>query len=195
MDLLLLAGGLWGLWVLFKQRRAPADAAPTAFAPPLLKTDLPAAVVAREYASFRKRLLSGELAEHFPSSLLLKPGETLVVDVPGVTFSEFEGGKAVDQGTLTLTTQRFAFRGARRAIEVPLTALNSVEAGPEGFSISRAGKSAVEYFLGLHGFTATLTVTPEAGESFSPQTLEYLFTGEEAKALLVALRAPSTGEA
>jgi hypothetical protein len=53
----------------------------------------------------------------------------------------------------------------------------------------------VEYFLGLHGFTATLTVTPEAGESFPPQTLEYLFTGEEAKALLVALRAPSTGEA
>ena len=194
MEFLLLVGGLWGLWVLFKQRRGPSSP-PTSFTPPPLETDLPAAVVAREYASFRQRLLSGELCEHFPSSLFLQPGEKLVVDVPGVTFSEFEAGEAMDRGTLTLTTQRFAFRGERRAIEVPLKALNSVEAGPEGFSISRAGKSAVEYFLGLHGFTATLMVTPEAGESFPTQTLEYLFTGAEAKALLVALRAPSTGEA
>lgn len=193
MEFLLLAGGLWGLWVLFKPRRTPPPS--TSFIPPPLETDLPEAVVAREYASFRQRLLSGELADHFPSSLFLQPGEKLVVDVPGVTFSEFEGGEAVDRGTLTLTTQRFAFRGERRAIEVPLKALNSVEAGPEGFSISRAGRSKVEYFLGLHGFTATLTVTPEPGETFAPQALEYLFSGEEAKALLVALRTPPADRA
>ena len=190
MEFLLLAGGLWGLWVLFKQRRGPSSPS-TSFTPPPLETDLPSAVVAREYASFRQRLLSGELAEHFPSSLFLQPGEKLVVDVPGVTFSEFEAGEAIDRGTLTLTTQRFAFRGERRAIEVPLEDLNSVEAGPEGFSISRAGQSTVEYFLGLHGFTATLTITPEPGEPFAPQALEYIFTGEEAKALLVALRSPA----
>ena len=93
----------------------------------------------------------------------------------------------LDEGSLTLTNRRFSFRGTTRSIEFPLSKLSAIEAFDSGISISRAGKTKIEYFLGLQAFSASWLVTPEEGEDFEAETLNYVFDGFECREVVMML--------
>ena len=163
--------------------------------------------------------MSGELAKTMDASTILRKDETLVIEIPGVSFCEektvrsrgshqgfsirvmkgvsyrFGGFQAaperevveLDNGTLTITNERLYFSGSTKSIDYPLSKINRIEPMETGVSVSRSGKTKVEYFIGTSNITVTTTVTPKKNQTFEPEEIKYEFSGQECKKVLTTL--------
>jgi len=204
---------LWGLGIFFFGQKDKKESQK----PP--KSNLPDSVLDREFSRFRENLIEGNFAQEIDSSFILKGGEHLVFELPGIQFAEEQVKRTrgvgqgisvrvmkgvsyrigafsaapervvepVDEGALTVTNQRISFRGTTRSIEFPLSKLSAIEALDTGISVSRQGKSKIEYFIGLQSLTASWFVKPDPGESFEAETVHYVFNGYECKQVIMEL--------
>lgn len=81
----------------------------------------------------------------------------------GARSESHEEIRAIDSGTLTLTSKRLLFTGQKRTTSVKLEKIVSMEPFKDGIAVNREGKQKTEYYTGLNN--AVLTVGVE-GRSY-----------------------------
>jgi len=91
----------------------------------------------------------------------------------------------IDRGNLTLTNKRVHFAGETKTVDFPLSAMNTIQAFDSGVSVSRSGKTKVEYFLDMDRMSINATITPDDGEDFDPEEITYALNGAECKKIFL----------
>jgi len=100
------------------------------------------------------------------------------IRVGGFQAQSHEELKAIDTGTLVLTTKRLCFSGALRSLEVDLAKLISVDAYANAVAIRRSGKEKTEFFFGIDRHTYSFTVQGRRyTEPMSGLILKYAIEG------------------
>jgi hypothetical protein len=77
----------------------------------------------------------------------------LTLRVGGFQAQSHEELKAIDSGTLVLTSKRLCFAGQLRSLEIDLRKLISVDAYSDAVAVRRSGKEKTEFFFGLDHHT------------------------------------------
>jgi hypothetical protein len=107
----------------------------------------------------------------------------LTLRVGGFQAQSHEELKAIDGGTLVLTTKRLCFSGRLRSLEVDLRKLISVDAYSDAVAIRRSGKEKTEFFFGLDHHTYSFAVQDRRyTEPMSGLILKYAIEGLLAQA-------------
>jgi hypothetical protein len=78
------------------------------------------------------------------------------VGAVGAQSESHEELRDIDQGVLTLTNKRFVFSGAKRAVNIDLRKIVSVEPYSNGIALMRSDRQKTQYFTGID--QAELTV-------------------------------------
>lgn len=78
----------------------------------------------------------------------IRVAKGMYVRLGGFRAQSHEEIKEIDKGVLTLTSRRLIFSGSKRAYEVSLKKILSVEPYSDGIAIRRSGKQRTEYFVG-----------------------------------------------
>lgn len=86
--------------------------------------------------------------------------------------------RSIDQGNFSLTNKRIIFSGSKRAIEVPLKKIISMEPFSDGIAIRRSNKAKTETFAGINQAKLTILVDERSyEETLSGLILMYLIEG------------------
>ncbi len=95
----------------------------------------------------------------------------------------------IDSGTLSLTSHRLVFVGAKQVREVELPRLVSIDAMDHGVVISVKGKKKAEYYRGTDVLEIAATIeTDESGEALAERkTVTWRLTGEEIRKMIESL--------
>lgn len=153
------------------------------------------------YGQMIEIVSSGGLASYFNSNILLKKGERLILEIPGIHLCEERTGGAgprvvlvgepnvalVDVGDFTLTNKRFTFAGAKRSVECSLSKIVSLRAMDEGIVVSRRGKTKTEYYLGTDKAQFLGYAEADPGQEQKAAKVEWKFSGEVLKRLIQKL--------
>ena len=104
-------------------------------------------------------------------------------------FGGFEGGVekkvvTLDTGNFTLTNKRLIFSGSTKSVEYPLSKIVTIDTLENGIVINRSGKTKMEYFLNTTNISLVLKVTPEDGEDFVEEKVDYKLKGIEVKKII-----------
>jgi hypothetical protein len=91
----------------------------------------------------------------------------------------------IDIGNLTLTSRRVHFAGETKTVDFALSSMNTIEAFDSGISVSRSGKTKIEYFLDMDRLKIESTFTPDEGEDFEPEEITYALNGGECKKIFL----------
>jgi len=86
----------------------------------------------------------------------------------------------IDQGVLTLTSQRLVFSGKKRTLNIGLMSIVSMEPFKDGLAIRREGKEKTQYFSGINPKMISIRAKVddrEYEEPFTGATLQYLIEG------------------
>lgn len=107
-------------------------------------------------------------------------------------FGGFSGGVEkkvvpIDSGNFILTNKRIVFSGEKRSVEIPLNKINTLEPLENGISLSRSGKSKMEYLIGTDKVEISLEMEPEENENWEKGTVEWRLTGEEIRLMIQRL--------
>jgi hypothetical protein len=102
----------------------------------------------------------------------------LTLRVGGFQAQSHEELKAIDTGTLVLTTKRLCYAGRLRSIEVPFAKLISVDPYSDAVAIRRLGKEKTEFFFGVDHRSYNFTVQGRSyQEPMSGLILKYAIEG------------------
>jgi hypothetical protein len=102
----------------------------------------------------------------------------LTLRVGGFQAESHEEPRAIDSGTLTLTSKRLCFAGQLRSLEVDLRKVISIDAYSDAVAIRRSGKEKTEFFFGLDHSTYSFTVQDRSySEPMSGLILKYAIEG------------------
>jgi len=88
--------------------------------------------------------------------------------------------RAIDQGRFTLTSKRLLFSGAKRAVDINLDKIISIEPYSDGIAVRTSGRQKTQYFVGIDPKQVTVTVTTGNRvyqEPFNGLMLQYLIEG------------------
>lgn len=206
------------LYVLFKISKGTQETAVSQVTPSKIFTNnIPEDALERNLNGLREMFVNGDMANQMTTDLILKKGEHLIFDIPGVSLCEertvktkgttrsvrvrvmkgvsvglggFEASPEtevvpIDHGNITLTNQRIHFAGTTKTVDYSLSKINTIEKLDNGFAISRAGKTKIEYYLGTDNMSLLVTVTPEENEDFEPEQISYVLNGEQCKGILL----------
>lgn len=182
----------------------------------VVSNNIPDEVLERSYNNLITSFIEGKHSNSFNSNVLLKKGEVLVFDIPGISyceersvkikgntqgfsirimkgvsyrFGQFEGGveqkvTQLDSGNLTLTNKRLIFSGSTKSIEYSLSKIVSLNPLDNGIMINRTGKTKMEYFLNTTNLSVDIKITPDEGDNFKEDTIEWSLNGIEFKKLI-----------
>ncbi|MHC1588250.1 MAG: hypothetical protein ACXQS1_00360, partial [Methermicoccaceae archaeon] len=78
----------------------------------------------------------------------IRVAKGMYVRLGGFRAQSHEEIREIDRGALTLTRRRLIFSGSKRAYEVSLKKILSIEPYSDGIAIRRSGKQRTEYFVG-----------------------------------------------
>jgi len=78
----------------------------------------------------------------------IRVAKGMYIRLGGFRAQSHEEVKEIDKGVLTLTSRRLIFSGSKRAYEISLRKILSVEPYSDGIAIRRSGKQKTEYFVG-----------------------------------------------
>lgn len=107
-------------------------------------------------------------------------------------FGSFEGGREMkvvplDTGSFIITNKRIIFSGATSQRDFPLNKINTIDVMDNGITLSRAGKTKTEYYIGFDVLKIPMTITPDENEQFDSHEHTFVFDGYHVRQIIQKL--------
>ena len=91
----------------------------------------------------------------------------------------------IDIGNFILTNKRIHYSGDTKTVDFALNKINTIDDLDSGISLSRTGKSKIEYYLDTDVMKLLVTINPKKGEDFESEQVAYPINGEQCKAIIL----------
>ena len=91
------------------------------------------------------------------------------------------------EGSFIVTNKRIIFSGATSQRDFPLNKINTIDVMDNGITLSRAGKTKTEYYIGFDVLKIPMTITPDENEQFDSHEHTFVFDGYHVRQIIQKL--------